>query len=260
VTDTVLLEVRDAVATVTLNRPHRLNAFGDDLIDRLLATLQAVGSDDDVAAVILTGAGRGFCPGADFELLTGERDPDAPPEPHLSRVLGMRVMTHVTELLREMPKVTIAAVNGACAGAGLSLALACDLRLAARSAVFRTAFLGVGASGDYGVNWTLPRVVGWGKARELLFLNEKIRPDEARDIGLVARVYDDDQLMDEARAIAARLVALPRAGLVGMKQNLLESERASLADMLTREADRLLGALGSPEAKAAARSVEGGAR
>ena len=264
--DTVLYEASDGVATVTLNRPHRLNAIGDDLLDRLLDTLERVASDDDVRAMVLTGAGRGFCPGADVASLAGasdastpdpdpdpESDPDADaPVPFQTQVGRTRRWMRIPELLWGMSKPTIAAVNGACAGAGLSWAMACDLRFAARSAVFRTAFVGVGASGDYGLAWTLPRVVGWGRARELLFLNAKVSADEARSLGMVAAVYDDDALLPAVQAVARELARVQRVGLRGLKQNLLDAEAMSLAEQLNVESERLMRSLGTEESRAAA--------
>jgi 2-(1,2-epoxy-1,2-dihydrophenyl)acetyl-CoA isomerase len=251
--DTVLYDVADGVATITLNRPDRLNAIGDDMLDRMLAAVERAAGDDGVRAVIVTGAGRGFCPGADMASLaqpagTGE------PVPLHTRVGNSRRWMRISELLWGMPKITIAAVNGACAGAGLSWALACDLRFAARSAVFRTAFIGVGVSGDYGVNWSLPRVVGWGKARELLYLNDKVGPDEALRLGLVARVFDDGDLLSEVAAVAATLAAAPQAGVVGIKQNLIDSESMSLAEELNGESHRLSLSIGTPESRAAAQA------
>jgi 2-(1,2-epoxy-1,2-dihydrophenyl)acetyl-CoA isomerase len=255
--ETVLFEAADGVATITLNRPDRLNAIGDDMLERLLGAVERAASDDEIRALILTGAGRGFCPGADMASLVGGGS-GADPLPLHTRVGSTRRWMRISELLWSMPKVSIAAVNGACAGAGLSWALACDLRFAARSAVFRTAFIGVGVSGDYGVNWSLPRIVGWGKARELLFLNEKVAPDEALRLGMVTRVLDDDALLAEVRAVAATLAAAPIAGVVGMKQNLLDAESMSLADELNGESHRLSLSLGTVESRAAAAAfVEG---
>lgn len=259
--DTVLYDAANGVATVTLNRPDRLNAIGDDMLERLLAAVERAAGDGEIRAVILTGAGRGFCPGADMATLAGAGAGDgAEPLPVPTRVGTTRRWMRIAELLRGMPKVTIAAVNGACAGAGLSWALACDLRFAARSAVFRTAFAGVGVSGDYGMAWSLPRIVGWGKARELLFLNDKVTPEEALRLGLVARVLDDDALLPEVRAVAERIAASPQAGVIGMKQNLLDAESMSLADELNVESQRLALSLGTDESRAAAQAFLQGRR
>jgi 2-(1,2-epoxy-1,2-dihydrophenyl)acetyl-CoA isomerase len=257
--DTVLYAVTEGVATVTLNRPDRLNAIGDDMLDRLLETVERAASDESIRVVILTGAGRGFCPGADLASLS-QPGGSGEPVPLQTRVGSSRRWMRISELLWGMPKVTIAAVNGACAGAGLSWALACDLRFAARSAVFRTAFIGVGVSGDYGVNWSLPRIVGWGKARELLYLNEKVSPDEALRLGMVARVVDDGELLTEVRAVAATLAAAPRAGVLGIKQNLIDAESMSLAEELNGESLRLSLSLGTDESRAAARAFLAGGR
>jgi 2-(1,2-epoxy-1,2-dihydrophenyl)acetyl-CoA isomerase len=226
------------------------------MLDRLLAALERAAGDDDVRTVVLTGAGRGFCPGADLASLArpAADGRDDEPVPLPTRVGTTRRWMRIPELLWGMPKITIAAVNGACAGAGLSWALACDLRFAARSAVFRTAFVGVGVSGDYGVNWSLPRIVGWGRARELLLLNEKVSAEEARQLGMVARVLDDDALAPEVRRVAATFAAAPQAGLVGMKANLVDAESMSLAEELNGESHRLALSLGTEESRAAARA------
>ncbi|HEY3941240.1 MAG TPA: enoyl-CoA hydratase-related protein [Acidimicrobiales bacterium] len=255
--DSVLYRVQGAVATLTLNRPERLNAIAADMLDRLLAALERAASDEAVRVVVLTGAGRGFCPGADIASLA-QPAPSAEPPPFEARVGSTRRWMRIPELLWGMPKITIAAVNGACAGAGLSWALSCDLRFAARSAVFRTAFIGVGVSGDYGVNWSLPRVVGWGKARELLLLNAKVSPEEALRIGMVARVIDDALLLPEVDLVASGLASAPQAGVLGIKQNLIDAESMSLAEELNHESRRLARSLGTEEARAAARSFRAG--
>jgi 2-(1,2-epoxy-1,2-dihydrophenyl)acetyl-CoA isomerase len=262
VMETVLYESVEGVATVTMNRPDRLNAIGEDMLERLLAAVERAASEDDVRVMILTGAGRGFCPGADMVSLAGDSAAPVPPQPvpFHTRVGGTRRWMRISELLWGMPKITIAAVNGACAGAGLSWAMACDLRFAARSAVFRTAFVGVGVSGDYGLAWSLPRVVGWGKARELMFLNARLSPEEAHALGMVAAVCPDEALMPDVHAVAHQLAAVQPVGLQGMKQNLLDAEALSLADELNLESDRLTRSLGTEASRAAARAFLSGNR
>ena len=169
-TETVRFEVSGPVATITLNRPDRLNAMTEELIGGVLACLEQAAADDAIRAVVLTGAGRGFCAGGDL----GAMGEFAGARPEEASRAELRRLHRTTELLHEMPKVTIAAVNGPCAGAGLSWACACDLRIAAESAVFRTAFLSAGLTGDFGGTWSLTRLVGAGRARHLFFLNEKL--------------------------------------------------------------------------------------
>ena len=184
----IRVEHDGAVATVTLDRPERLNALDLEHALALRDALRGLAADGSVRVVVLTGAGRGFCAGGDVTAMTGGgRSGDA-------ASLDLRSIMEVSELLHTMPAFTVAAVNGPCAGAGLSFACACDLRYAARSAVFVTAFLRVGSSGDHGSAWVLTQAVGPAKARELLFLGDRVDADEALRIGLVSAVVDDDAL------------------------------------------------------------------
>jgi 2-(1,2-epoxy-1,2-dihydrophenyl)acetyl-CoA isomerase len=237
-TDTVRFEVSGPVATVTLNRPDRLNAMTEELIGGVLACLEQATADDAIRAVVLTGAGRGFCAGGDLGAMgefAGLRTEEA------SRA-ELRRLHRTTELLHEMPKVTIAAVNGPCAGAGLSWACACDLRIAGQSAVFRTAFLSAGLTGDFGGTWTLTRLVGASRARHLYLLNEKIDAATARDIGLAGEVVPDGELAARVAAVAAGLAAAPAAVIAGIKHNLNEALDTGLRAMLDAEAVRQVAA------------------
>ncbi len=150
----------------------------------------------------------------------------------------MLQLTRASTLLHEMPKVTIAAVNGPCAGAGLSLACAADLRIAAESAVFATAFLRAGQTGDYGGTWLLPRLVGPGKARELFFLGDRIDAEEAVRIGLVNRVVPDEDLLPVAQAVAEQVAAAAPLTLAGLKANLNDADYLRLDDLMRAEAVR----------------------
>jgi len=235
--DTVRYEVTDQVATITLNRPEKLNAMNRKLLEETLAAMEAAASDDAVRVVILTGAGRGFCAGGDLGAIADEE-----------RVLGggslqgdvtqLRRYVRIAELLHGMPKITIAAINGACAGAGLAWACAADLRYAAASAVFTTAFLRAGLSGDFGGTWTLTRIVGAGKARELYLLSERFDATEAERIGLVAKVLPDADLMEHVRSQAARLLASAPLTLRAIKENLNDALRFNFGEFLDREVDR----------------------
>lgn len=162
-------EVADGVATITLNRPESMNTMGGELLPLTNAYLAAAASDGDVRAVVLTGTGRAFCAGGDLrDMAAGNRGAPGQsigPGSVERSISDLRYHMRSSQLLREMPKVTIAAINGACAGAGFSWACACDLRYAAESAVFNSAFLTAGLSGDFGGTWTLPRIVGPAKAR-----------------------------------------------------------------------------------------------
>jgi 2-(1,2-epoxy-1,2-dihydrophenyl)acetyl-CoA isomerase len=247
----VLCEVEDRVATVTLNRPERRNAMSPELLAELLASLERVADDDDVRAVVLTGAGDAFCVGGDLQAFArGDSNGASLDE----RVAGLRESVRCSELLREMPKPTIAAINGAVAGAGLSLACAADVRIASRSAVFRTAFLSAGLSGDFGGTWTIPRLVGEAKARELYLLNRKLDAEEALRIGLVAELVDADSLTDRIATLARELAAQAPLAVAGIKANLNDSPDVSFAEQLDRESKRHVSLGRSEDSAEAARA------
>jgi 2-(1,2-epoxy-1,2-dihydrophenyl)acetyl-CoA isomerase len=200
VTDGLRVELDGAVATLTLDRPEALNALTVPVKVALREALEAIAADRSVRAVILTGAGRAFCAGQDL----AERDqPDAAP---LDVELRERY-NPIIRALRSMDQPVIAAVNGVAAGAGASLAFACDLRIAAEEARFVLAFGRIGLVPDSGATWTLPRLVGPARAAELALVGDPIAADEALRIGLVNRVVPGEQLMAEARALADRIAA-----------------------------------------------------
>jgi 2-(1,2-epoxy-1,2-dihydrophenyl)acetyl-CoA isomerase len=240
-----------AVVTVTFNRPERLNALDLEHVLGFRDELRALAGDPSVRAVVLTGAGRGFCAGGDVTSMTSGRDGGSPEH------VDLRAIMEVSELLHEMSAFTVAAVNGPCAGAGLSFACACDLRYAARSAVFVSAFLRVGSSGDHGSAWVLTRAVGPAKARELLFLGERVDADEAERIGLVSAVLDDGALREHVDAVAVRLAAMPPNAARAMKQNLDDALTLPLGAYLDAETTRFAECSGSPEAVAAAKAFLG---
>ncbi len=215
-TDHLLARVEDGVAVLTMNRPERRNALSDQMLAALGATLARVEADDAVGAVVLTGAGGAFCAGGDVKGFA-ERSPGAP---GASAERQQRSNQRATSgRLWRMPKPTVAVLPGAAAGAGLSLALACDLRYAASSAVLTTAFARVGLAGDYGSAWFLVRLVGPARARELLYLSPRLSADDALRWGLVNAVLPPDALEREAMAVAQRLADGPRAALASMKEN-----------------------------------------
>ena len=235
--ETVLYDVADHVATITLNRPEKLNAMNRPLLEETLEAVEAAASDDGVRVVIVTGAGRGFCAGGDLTAITeGERVLAG--GPLHADVTRLRRYVRIAELLHEMPKVTIAAINGACAGAGLAMACAADLRYAAASAVFATAFLRAGLSGDFGGPWTLTRLVGAAKARELYMLGERFDAAEAERIGLVAKTLPDTELLPHVRNVAARLDASAPLTLRAIKANLNDALEVGFTELLDREAER----------------------
>jgi 2-(1,2-epoxy-1,2-dihydrophenyl)acetyl-CoA isomerase len=234
-TDLVQYQQEGAVATVTLNRPDRLNAMTADLLEATLSTLEALAANDAIRALILTGAGRAFCVGGD--LAAGLEGINGPP-PLTSQTGRLRRFMRTSELLRTMPKVTIAAINGACAGAGLAWACACDLRYASTSAVFNTAFLTAAVSGDFGGTWTLPRIVGGAKARELYLLPGRFDANEALRIGLVSEVMPESELLPHARNVGCRIAGFAPLALRRVKENLNDGERLTFQDHLEAEAAR----------------------
>jgi 2-(1,2-epoxy-1,2-dihydrophenyl)acetyl-CoA isomerase len=226
--DTIRFAAADGIGTLTLNRPDRLNGMTNRMLVETHDCLQRVSERDDVRVLILTGEGRGFCPGADLKgRVAGETDVQT--EAH---------HFNVPLLLHSMPQVTIAAINGACAGAGFGWALACDLRFAAESATFSSAFLKVAVAGDMGGPWTLSRLIGAAKARELYFLPEKFFAPDALTLGLVSRVFDNGGFRQEINAIAQRLAAASPGALRTMKQNFLDAETLGFADYIALETQR----------------------
>src|SRR6202035_3718234 len=205
---TDLLEtVKDGVAVLTLNRPDRLNAMSRPMLDALLEALPRLADDPAVGCVVLTGAGRGFCAGGDVKAMAEGNELGGQTMEEKAQALRSRMET--SRLLHEMPKPTIAMVRGAAAGAGLSLALACDLRVASDNARFGTAFARVGFSGDFGGTYLLTQLVGPAKARELYFTAEVIGAEEALKLGMVNRVVPAASLTEEVQAFAKRLAAGP---------------------------------------------------
>jgi enoyl-CoA hydratase/carnithine racemase len=189
---------RDGIVLVTLNRPHRMNAITFQMFDEFHVLCDQLQKDGDARVVIITGAGRGFCSGLDLdEAMTL---PDMTPH---EMMLGQQSWAGAFVKLHEIPQPVIAAVNGAAAGGGMGLALAADIRIASPEARFNAAFVRIGLSaGDVGVSWSLPRVVGFGRAAEIMFTGRFLDADEARDIGLVNRVVPADELLEASFALA----------------------------------------------------------
>ncbi len=228
----VLVEERDgAVVTLTMNRPDRLNALVPELTLALLETLRRIALDGAIGVVVLTGAGRGFCAGGDVKSMAGRGE-----IPLTERARQLRNSAEVTRLLAEMPQVTIAAVNGVAAGAGLSLALACDMRIATESARFTAAFLKIGLVSDLGGVYFLRRLVGTAKARELFLGGEILGAAQALALGMVNRVVPDDAFPAEAARFAAMIGAGPRVAQAHLKRILALAETMPLAPWLDQEA------------------------
>ncbi len=231
-TDDVIVEIADRLAVVTLNRPDKLNALSDAMIDATVACLRRCATDPDVGAVLLTGAGRGFCAGGDVGAMRGAGE-RATFEAYVDR---QHEMHELAWLLATIPKVTIAAVNGPAAGAGLGIALSCDLTFASDRARFGTAFARVGFGGDFGTTWQLTRRVGPAKAKELFFLAEMVDAAEALRLGLVNRVFPHDTMLAEVRAVADRIAHGPLVSYRYMKQNVDFALTSDFRTMLDREA------------------------
>lgn len=230
-----LLEViNDGVAVLTLNRPDRLNAMSGAMLDAMLEALPRLAEDSAVGAIVITGAGRGFCAGGDVKAMAEGREMSGTSLE--DRAQGLRAKMEVSRWLHELPKPTIAMVRGAAAGAGMSLALACDMRVAGESARFVTAFARVGYSGDFGGSWFLTQLVGTGKARELYYTADPVDAAQALSLGLVNRVVPDARLEEETMALAKRLANGPRIALRYMKRNMNAAESGSLKDALDLEA------------------------
>ncbi|MGH9329125.1 MAG: enoyl-CoA hydratase family protein [Vicinamibacterales bacterium] len=219
-TRTFRYDEADGIATLTLDRPDRLNALTFEVYAELRDTFAALGSRESVRAIVLTGSGRGFCSGGDVHDIIGELvKRDAPALLEFARMTGALIRN-----IRECPKPVVAAVNGVAAGAGAVIALACDLRIAAEGATIAFLFTKVGLSGaDMGAAYLLPRIVGFANATEILFLGDAIDTARARDLGLFSRVVPPDRLLSEARALASRLAAGPTFAL-GMTKTLLNRE------------------------------------
>lgn len=228
---TIRVEREGPLTTVTLNRPDQRNGMTNRMLRETHEALTGIAQDESTRVLVLTGAGDSFCPGADINWATSDN-----PDPRDS-VPADPICFRVPAILHEMPAVTLAAINGACAGAGFGWACGADLRIAARRARFSTAFINVAFAGDMGVPWSLPRLVGAAKARELSFLCEKFDADTAERIGLVARVFDDDVFERETGKIADRLVARSPVALKTMKSHYLSAERMGFSDFIALETE-----------------------
>jgi 2-(1,2-epoxy-1,2-dihydrophenyl)acetyl-CoA isomerase len=227
-------DVKDGVALLTMNRPGSLNALSPAMLDAMQAALPRLAADPDVGVVVLTGAGRGFCSGGDVKAMAEGKEAEG--DTLESRAQALRSRMEVSRWLHEMPKPTIAMVRGAAAGAGLSLALACDLRVASDTARFVTAFARVGYSGDFGGSYYLTQLVGTAKARELYYTADPVDAAQALALGIANRVVPDGELEDETMALARRIAAGPRVALAYMKRNMNAAESGTLKDLLDLEA------------------------
>ena len=245
--DAVLWEERDGVATLTLNRPARMNAWTAPMESRYFDLLQRAADTPTVRAVVVTGAGRGFCPGADMDLLAGG-PADSSDSPEVSGLTatgpGQRPKTFATTI----PKIVVAAVNGACAGVGLVQALCCDVRFAAAGAKWTTAFSRRGLVAEYGSAWLLPRLVGTSRALDLLASGRVFTSEEAAALGLVSRVVPAADVLAEAQAYAHDLAAsCSPASMAVMKRQVYAAWDLPLADALADANELMVQSLSGPD-------------
>ena len=229
--ETILLEKRDGVANVALNRPKKLNAFDATMHEELYAALDDAANDEGVRCVVLRGEGRGFSAGADLAGIREGSDGD----PDLGEYLR-RTYSRLVRLMVSMEKPIVASLHGPVYGAGVGISLACDLRVAAASAKFSVAFIKIGLMPDAGVSFFLPRVVGLGRALEMGLLGDPVGAEEALRIGLVNKVVPNEDLAEETAALASRLAAMPTAAIGRTKAALYASFENDLDAVLEREA------------------------
>jgi len=238
-TDQLLCEIRDRVAVITLNRPEARNALSDQLSPALRRMIRQCGDDDAVGALLITGAGTAFCAGGDVKGMGDNSSKKSmSTEERIADLLERERL--LTGALVAVRKPTIAALPGAAAGAGLAIALACDIRIAAQSAFVSAGYARVGLSGDYGVAWLLTRAVGSPIARELMFTSDRVDSARAERIGLFNRVVPDEQLRDAAFAMARTMSNGPAVALRHMKDNLDDVPQINFDTALEREAHRLV--------------------
>jgi 2-(1,2-epoxy-1,2-dihydrophenyl)acetyl-CoA isomerase len=221
------------VLVLTLNRPDKLNALTPELHRLLHAAVVDAAQDANIGAVVITGAGRAFCSGGD---MGGRRDSAGAAPTLEQRADELRSHGETARLLHEMPKPTLAMINGVAAGAGLALALACDLRIAAAGAVLTTAYVNVALSGDLGSSYFLTRLVGSAKARQLMLLSDKIDAAEGHRIGLINLIAEPNALRETTMQVARRLADGPAVALRYIKRNLLCAETGSLSEVMESEA------------------------
>ncbi len=229
--ETILFDTSSGVATIALNRPKALNAFDGKMHEEVHAALDSVAEDDEVRCVVLRGEGRGFSAGADLKQIIESSDGDPDLGEYLRETYS-RTITRITS----MQKPVIAALHGPVYGAGLGIALACDLRVAAESAKFSVAFIKIGLMPDAGVSFFLPRIVGLGRAMWMSMLGDAVEAEEAHHIGLVNKLVSDDALAEETAALAAKLAALPMKAMGEIKSSLYASFETDLETALENEA------------------------
>lgn len=235
----LLERIEGGVAVLTMNRPENLNALSGEMMQGLLEAVPRLSRDSEVGVIVLTGSGRGFCAGGDVKGMASRNSAgsgDSTPPSMEARANDLRASMEISRLLHEGPKPTIAMMRGPAAGAGLSLALACDIRVASDTIRLTTAFANVGFSGDFGGSWFLSKIVGTAKARELYFTADKVNAEQARALGLVNQVVPDAELEEAAMVLANKIAKGPRIALEYMKKNLNAAESGTLQQVFDMEA------------------------
>ena len=249
-TSELLCFVQERVAVVTMNRPEARNALSDQLTPALRQMVQRCADDPGIGALMITGSGGAFCAGGDIKGMGGSGG-----ESMDERVASLRLKQRtLTGALVGLRKPTIAALPGPAAGAGLAIALACDIRIAAQSAFVTTAYVRIGFSGDYGIGWLLTRAVGSARARELMFFSDRIDATKCERIGLVNRVCPDESLQQEAFEAARQLANGPKMALRFIKDNLDDATTLDFLIAMDREAERMIAAGQTPDHKEAVRA------
>jgi enoyl-CoA hydratase/carnithine racemase len=249
-TSELLCEIRDRVALITLNRPEARNALSDRLTPALRRMIKQCGDDPKIGAVLITGAGNAFCAGGDVKGMGSHANKAE--MTFEQRVADLRTKQRtLTGALVALRKPTIAALPGPAAGAGLALALACDIRIAAESAIMATGYVRIGLTGDYGVAWLLTRLVGTSRARELMFLSERIDARRCETLGLVNRVVPDADLRETAFVLARSLAEGPSIALAYIKDNLDAAVTADFLQSLDQEAENMVRAARTSDHKEA---------
>jgi enoyl-CoA hydratase/carnithine racemase len=240
-TDELLCVIRDRVGIITLNRPEVRNALSDTLSPALRRMIRTCGENSEVGALLITGAGNAFCAGGNVKGMGAHRDKQKLEMSYEENVADLQERQRLlTGALASMRKPTIAALPGPAVGAGLAIAMACDIRIAAQSAFVSTGYLRVALSGDYGIAWLLSRLVGTARAREMMFTSERVDAARCEQIGLVNRVVPDDKLHAEAFALAKSIADGPTLALRYMKDNLDEALLFDFATARDHEAERLI--------------------
>ena len=229
----LLYEVKDRIATLTLNRPERLNALGGTLRDDLYDAIMRSADDPEVGVLVITGAGRGFCSGGDVKSMNEREQGQSEAPPPSERFAPLR--DRIILAMRDCQKPVIAAVNGAAAGAGMNLALACDMRIASTAARFSQAFVRRGLHPDWGGTYFLPRMVGIAKACELIFTGDAVDAAEALKLGIVNAVVAPDALMAETTKLARRIAAGPPVAIQLAKRSIHHNQDVDLRAALEFE-------------------------